>query len=72
MACFTLQIWIDIVTINKIFNIISVNSSYIWRHRMHSDLIAIENLKKSTRITTTMGKGVNHNLHLGKEAQFSI
>ena len=39
---------------------------------MHSDLVAIENLKKSTRITSTMGKGVNHNLHLGKEAQFSI
>ena len=38
---------------------------------MHSDLVAIENLKKRTRITT-MGKGVNHNLHLGKEAQFSI
>ena len=69
---FTLKIQIDIFTINMTFNIISVNSIYIWRPRMHSDLVAIENLKKSTRITSKMGKGINHNLHLGEKAQFSI
>lgn len=57
MAHFTLKIWIEIFTINETFNITSVNSSYIWRHRSHSDLVYVEKFKKSTRITSIVGGG---------------